>query len=71
MNIYFTKKDPTKHSWFYRKTEPFFSGLKMLSATLQGFMKARWVAFVIVFACVGIIFIVGKSDSIGTFPIGR
>ena len=30
---------------------------------LQGFMKARWVAFVIVFACVGIIFIAENHPS--------
>src|SRR6478736_6105150 len=62
LNIYFTKKDPTKHSWFYRKTEPFFSGLENgYRRALQGFMKARWVAFVIVIACAGIIYFIGRS----------
>src|SRR5690349_6437279 len=62
LNIYFTKKDPTKHSWFYRKTEPFFSGLENgYRRALQGFMKARWVAFVIILACAGIIYFVGRS----------
>jgi multidrug efflux pump len=62
LNIYLTKKDPTKHSWFYRKTEPFFSGLENgYRRALQGFMKARWVAFIIVIACVGIIYLIGGS----------
>ena len=62
LNIYLTKKDPTKHSWFYRKTEPFFSGLENgYRRALQGFMKARWVAFVIVIACAGIIYFIGSS----------
>src|SRR5258706_690884 len=30
LNIYLTKKDPSKHSWFYRKTEPFYAGLEKL-----------------------------------------
>ncbi len=62
LNIYFTKKDPTKHSWFYRKTEPFFSGLENgYRRALQGFMKVRWVGPAIVIACAGIIYFVGGS----------
>jgi len=60
LNIYLTKKDPTKHSWFYRKTEPFFAGLENgYRRTLQGFMRARWLALVIVLVCAGIIYFVG------------
>ena len=72
LNIYLTKKDPTKHSWFYRKTEPFFSGLENgYRRALQGFMKARWVAFVIVIACAGIIYFIGSSLPFRAGPIGR
>ncbi len=36
--------------WLYRKTEPFFNSLSSSYAkTLQGFMKRRWLAFVIIF----------------------
>jgi multidrug efflux pump len=62
LNIYLAKKDPSKHSWFYRKTEPFFAGLeKLYRNTLSGFMKARWFAFVIIAACLGIIYIIGRG----------
>ncbi|HKB42963.1 MAG TPA: efflux RND transporter permease subunit, partial [Chitinophagaceae bacterium] len=62
LNIYLTKKDPTKHSWFYRKTEPFFSGMENLyRRSLQGFMKMRWLAFVIIIICAGIIYFIGKG----------
>ena len=62
LNIYLTKKDPKKHSWFYRKTEPFFAGLENgYRSLLQGFMRARWLAFVIVVACAGIIYFVGRQ----------
>jgi multidrug efflux pump len=62
LNIYLTKKDPTKHSWFYRKTEPFFSGMENLyRRSLQGFMKMRWFAFVIIIICAGIIYFIGKG----------
>ncbi len=64
LNIFLTKKDVHKHSWFYRKTEPFFEGLENLyRKTLQGFMHQRWLAFAIVGACAGIIFGIG-----GTIP---
>lgn len=37
------------HSWFYRVTEPFFVGMESGYARwLGGFMKVRWMAFVIV-----------------------
>jgi multidrug efflux pump len=62
LNIYLTKKDPTKHSWFYRKTEPFFSGMENLyRSALLGFMKMRWFAFVIILMSVGIIYFIGKG----------
>lgn len=36
--------------WLYRKTEPFFNSLSSSYArTLEGFMKRRWLAFVIIF----------------------
>lgn len=62
LNIYLTKKDPTKHSWFYRVTEPFFTGLENLyKKTLLGFMRLRWLALVIVLACIGAIYFIGKT----------
>jgi HAE1 family hydrophobic/amphiphilic exporter-1/multidrug efflux pump len=43
------------HGWFYRKTEPFFSGMENgYRRALNGFMKARWLAWVIVAVCVGV-----------------
>ncbi len=45
-----------KHSWFYRKTEPFFQSLtKAYRRTLHAFMERRWWALVIMAACVGLI----------------
>jgi len=62
LNIYMAKKNPHKHSWFYRKTEPFFTGLENLyKSSLQGFMRVRWFAFVIVLACLGIIYYIGMG----------
>lgn len=60
LNIYLTRSN-RKHSWFYNKTEPFFAGMENLYRnTLSGFMRARWLAFVIIAICAGIIFIVGS-----------
>jgi multidrug efflux pump len=62
LNIYLTRKGVHKHSWFYLKTEPFFRGLENGYRTALGwFMKHRWLALLIVGACAGIIFFVGKS----------
>ena len=44
------------HGWFYNKTEPFFSGMENgYRRLLEGFMKVRWMAWVIVLICIGII----------------
>ncbi|MBO9573679.1 MAG: efflux RND transporter permease subunit, partial [Chitinophagaceae bacterium] len=51
-----------KHSWFYTKTEPFFRALENgYYSLLSRFMAARWLAFVIVAVCFGLIYFVGKD----------
>lgn len=43
-------KRRTVQPWLYRKTEPFFNRLSASYArALEGFMKRRWLAFVIIF----------------------
>jgi multidrug efflux pump subunit AcrB len=62
LNIYMAKKNPHKHSWFYRKTEPFFTGMENLyRSSLEAFMRVRWLAFVIIFTCACIIYFIGKQ----------
>ncbi len=62
LNIYMAKKNPHAHSWFYRKTEPFFTGLENLYKTsLQGFMNLRWLAILLVFVCFAIIYFIGSG----------
>jgi len=62
LNIYLTPKTGHKHSWFYTVTEPFFAGLEHIyRATLNGFMKVRVLAFLIVLICGGIIYFIGKK----------
>ncbi len=47
LNVKLSKKDVHKHSWFYRKTEPFFRGMENgYQKALTGFMKVRWISFV-------------------------
>ncbi|MBI2730602.1 MAG: efflux RND transporter permease subunit [Sphingobacteriales bacterium] len=60
LNIFLTT-DTKKHSWFYRVTEPFFRGMENLYRnSLSAFMKARWIAFIIVAVCLGAIYTIGK-----------
>jgi multidrug efflux pump len=59
LNVKLTR-DVHKHSWFYRKTEPFFRWMETsYRNSLSSFMKVRWVSLVILVVCVGIIFLIG------------
>ncbi len=62
LNVKLSKKDVHKHSWFYRKTEPFFRGMENgYERALKGFMKVRWLAIPIVLACFAIIIFIGGN----------
>jgi multidrug efflux pump len=62
LNVKMTRKNIHKHSWFYTKTEPFFRGMENgYKTALTYFMKARWLAIVIIAICVGIILLIGKN----------
>ncbi|HPW62047.1 MAG TPA: efflux RND transporter permease subunit [Cyclobacteriaceae bacterium] len=48
--------------WLYRVTEPFFNSLTAAYASsLQGFMKRRWLAFVIIAFSGGLIYYLGTT----------
>ncbi len=62
LNIYLTKKNIHKHSWFYRVTEPFYAGMERIyRSTLQGFMNLRGLAFGIIAICLVAIYFIGKN----------
>lgn len=55
LNIYLTKKKMNE-GWFYRKTEPFFTGMESgYKKLLVGFMQVRSLAFLIIAVCVAMI----------------
>ena len=61
LNVKLTSKR-LGHSWFYRKTEPFFSAMENgYKKSLEGFMKFKWVAFALVAVCVGVIYFIFTS----------
>ncbi len=61
LNVYLTRKK-AGHGWLYDKTEPFFTGMESgYKRILQGFMRVRWVAWIIVVACGLLIFFAGKN----------
>jgi multidrug efflux pump len=61
LNVYLSKKKPG-HGWFYLKTEPFFRGLDHgYLRLLKGFMRVRWMAFVIIAVCALLIFFIGRK----------
>ncbi|MEO6289951.1 MAG: efflux RND transporter permease subunit, partial [Ginsengibacter sp.] len=58
LNVKLTSKK-LGHSWFYKKTEPFFNAMELgYKNNLAKFMKIKWMAFVIVAGCFGIIWII-------------
>ncbi len=62
LNIFLTKKNVHKHSRFYLWTEPFFVGLEnVYKRSLTWFMRARWLALVLVAVCAGIIYFLGRK----------
>jgi multidrug efflux pump len=51
-----------KHSRFYNFTEPFFRGLEDgYGRWLSGFMRYRWVSFIIIAVCVGSVYFISKN----------
>ncbi len=59
LNVKLTRK-VHKHSWFYRKTEPFFEGMERgYFNSLKGFMRVRWIALVLIVACFAVIWFIG------------
>ncbi|MBZ4187314.1 efflux RND transporter permease subunit [Niabella beijingensis] len=62
LNVFLSKKNVHKHSWFYNKTEPFFRGMEQYyERSLKAFMKVRWVSWLIVLACFCIIVVIGRN----------
>ena len=69
LNVYLNRKDG-KHGKFYERTEPFFKGLEAgYKNLLNKFLKLRWMAWVIIVACIGIIFVIGKNIQSELAPI--
>lgn len=61
LNVYLNKKD-AGHGKFYEKTEPFFQGMESgYKRWLEGFMKLRWIAWLIIVACLGMITLILKN----------
>jgi len=55
-------RDDRQHSWFYRVTEPFFSGMeKGYRRWLASFMRVRWVSFIIIAVCLGVAGYIGAN----------
>jgi HAE1 family hydrophobic/amphiphilic exporter-1/multidrug efflux pump len=58
------------HGWFYRKTEPFFRGMEDgYKNLLQGFMRIRHMAWVIIIACLGIMWFAFRNLKSELAPI--
>jgi multidrug efflux pump len=63
LNVYLTPKGGvTKHGWFYRVTEPFFRGMENgYNKALIAFMRVRWIAFLLIVGCFGLIWLIATN----------
>jgi hydrophobe/amphiphile efflux-1 (HAE1) family protein len=60
LNVVLSRKKQG-HGKFYMKTEPFFTGMENgYNRLLNGFLKIRWMAWVIIGACVVILVVIFK-----------
>lgn len=61
LNVYLNRNGG-QHGKFYERTEPFFKGMELgYRNGLAKFLQIRWMAWVIVAICFGLIFLVGKN----------
>ena len=61
LNVVLRRKKPG-HGKFYKKTEPFFAGMENgYKRWLSGFLKVRWLAWVIIGICGAVIFLIMGS----------
>ncbi len=62
LNVLLTRSEKISHSKFYNWSEPFFTGMENgYRRILTGFMKVRWLAFVLIAACGIIIWLIGSN----------
>ena len=60
LNVLLARKKPG-HGKFYTMTEPFFAGMENgYQRLLKGFLRVKWVAFIVIGVCVLIIFWLGN-----------
>jgi hydrophobe/amphiphile efflux-1 (HAE1) family protein len=53
LNVLLNRKK-AGHGWFYNKTEPFFEAMESgYGRLVSGFLRLRWLALVILVACIG------------------
>ncbi|GAC1532374.1 MAG: efflux RND transporter permease subunit [Sediminibacterium sp.] len=61
LNVYLSSKN-AHEGWFYKKTEPFFTGMENgYKNLLRHFMQVRWMAWIIVVVCGAIIWGIMRS----------
>lgn len=61
LNVFLSRKT-FRHSRFYTASEPFFRGMENgYRKLLTAFMKTRWIAWPVIIACFGIIFLIGRT----------
>ncbi|MEO8413035.1 MAG: efflux RND transporter permease subunit, partial [Ginsengibacter sp.] len=69
LNVKLTRKR-IGHSWFYKKTEPFFNAMENgYKNSLAAFMKLKWIALILVGVCFGIIWVIFSNIASELAPL--
>jgi hydrophobe/amphiphile efflux-1 (HAE1) family protein len=69
LNVYMTRKN-SGHGKFYEKTEPFFQGMENgYKNILTRFVRVRWVAWVLIVICGGLIYVLGSNIQTEIAPL--
>lgn len=62
LNVVLQRKNSAGHGKFYEMTEPFFKGMENgYKRILTAFIKVKWIAWVLIAACIGLIVFCGKN----------
>ena len=69
LNVYLNKKS-AQHGKFYNKTEPFFAGMESgYKKLITRFVHFRWISWLIVIICMGVVVIIGMTIQSEIAPI--
>lgn len=70
LNVKLSRKDPTKRTRFYKKTEPFFEWMESsYKNAISAFMNKRWMAWIILVLCIVVLVLCFRNTKSELAPL--